>query len=74
MSMYAALNFRNPTIIKKAGMVALKKELGTVGTAYFMRQFDVGYGDYTAERDKLHEGITLEDIIKNVRRIDAEKI
>jgi len=40
---------------------ALRKELGVVGTAYFIRQFEAGRGDYTTEKDKLLENITLED-------------
>jgi len=66
------INFRNPTIVRKAGMSALKKELGPVGTTYFIRQFSTGQGDYTAERDKLLDGITLDEIIKGVREIDAQ--
>ena len=30
----------------------------------------MGEGDYTAEREKLLAGITLEEIMKNVREID----
>ena len=67
------LNYRNPSTVRKAGLNALKNELGSVGAAYFIRQFGVGSGDYTAERDKLHEGLTLDEIIANVRKIDAEK-
>ena len=67
-----AIDFRNPALVRKAGMSALKKELGPVGTTYFIRQFSAGQGDYTAERDKLLEGITLEEIIKNVRDIDEQ--
>jgi len=33
---------------------------------------DTGHGDYTAERDKLHEGLTFEEIITNVRETDAD--
>ena len=68
-----ALNYRNPITVKKAGMTALRSELGSVGTIYFIRQFGTGTGDYTAERDKLHEGLTLDEIIANVRKIDTEK-
>ena len=68
-----AIDFRNPTLVRKAGMSALKKELGTVGATYFIRQFNAGQGDYTAERDKLFEGITLDEIIKSVREIDARQ-
>ena len=70
----AVLNYRNPTTVRKAGMVALRDGLGSVGATYFVRQFGTGSGDYTSERDKLHEGLTLEEIIANVRKIDAEKV
>ena len=54
-------------------MTALKSELGSVGAIYFIRQFGTGTGDYTAERDKLHDGLTLDEIISIVRKIDTEK-
>ena len=52
-------------------MSALKKELGTVGTAYFIRQFDTGHGDYTLERDELFEGISIDELIKEIQQIDT---
>ena len=73
MNVDTMIDFRNPTLIRKAGMSALKKELGTVGTAYFIRQFSTGQGDYTTERDKLLDSITLDDIVKNVREIDKQQ-
>ena len=66
------IDFRNPSLVRKAGISALKKELGAVGTAYFIRQFEVGRGDYTAERDELLAGITLDEIIENVQEIDKQ--
>jgi hypothetical protein len=51
-------------------MSALKNELGSVGATYFIRQFASGRGDYTAERDQLLQGTTLDEIIKNVRAIE----
>ncbi len=68
-----AIDFRNPGTVRKIGMAALNKELGAVGTAYFIRQFGTGHGDYTAERDKLLEGMTLDDIIKNVHDLDNDQ-
>ena len=68
-----AINFRNPTAVRRAGMSALKKELGTVGLTYFLRQFSTGHGNYTAERDKLFEDITLDEIVENVRMIDSQQ-
>lgn len=70
--MNSNIDFRNPALVRKAGMSALKKELGTVGTAYFIRQFNAGQGDYTAERDELLRGITPEDIIKGVRELERK--
>lgn len=64
------VSFRNPTFVRRAGMSALKKELGSVGATYFIRQFRMGEGDYTAEREKLLAGITLEEVVENVREID----
>jgi len=72
MNESTAIDFRNPAMIRKAGMSALTKELGTVGAAYFMRQFSTGQGDYTAERDKWLAGISLDDIVKNVRELEEK--
>ena len=72
MSSNVAMTYRNPATVRKAGFDALTNELGTVGAAYFMRQFTVGSGDYTAERNQHLEGITLDEIIANVRSIDTE--
>lgn len=72
MSNKTTIDFRNPTAIRKAGMSALKKELGTVGATYFLRQFGVGQGNYTAEREKLLAGSTHDEIVKNVREIDKQ--
>ena len=55
-------NYNNPAALRKAGIEALTKELGPLGMALFLRQYDSGYGDYTAERDDLLKDITLEDV------------
>lgn len=66
------IDFRNPAIVRQIGMSALKRDLGTVGAAYFLRQFSSGKSDYTAERENVLKDITLEEIIKNVREIDKQ--
>ena len=73
MNSSPAISFRNPALVHKAGISALQKELGTVGAVYFLRQFSTGTGDYTAEREQLFHGITLDEIIESVRVIDAQK-
>ena len=57
-----AVDYNNPTALRKAGLEALAKELGPLGMALFIRQYENGYGDYTAERDELLKDITLEDV------------
>ncbi len=52
----------------------LYKELGVVNTLRFINQFTTGYGNYTEEREKLFEGMALDDIvfeIKKMRKHDA---
>ena len=71
--MHTNIDFRNPALVRKAGMIALKNELGAVGATYFIRQFGTGQGDYTAERNQLLEDVALDEIIENVRKIDADK-
>ena len=67
------VDIHNPTLIRELGMSALQKELGTVGTVYFIRQFSTGHGDYTAERDKMFEGITFDEMVKEIREIERKQ-
>ncbi len=51
---------------KHTNIQALTKELGAVGMAPFIRQFDQGKGDYTKDRGALLSGVTMEDIEKEL--------
>ncbi len=62
------IELHNPSIIRKKGIQALTKELGAVGMACFIRQFDSGEGDYTAERNSLLGTMKMEDIEKQLRK------
>lgn len=44
------IDLNNPLEIRTVGMQALRDVLGPVGVVRFMQQFDLGYGDYTKER------------------------
>jgi len=57
-----AIDYNSPAAVRKAGIDALTKELGPIGMALFLHQYDNGYGDYTEERDELLKNITIEDI------------
>ena len=56
-----AIDYNNPAALRKAGLDALTRELGPLGMALFMRQYEYGYGDYTAEREELLKDVTLDE-------------
>lgn len=62
----AAMDYRNPNTIRKKGIEALTKELGPVGMARFIRLYDNGEGDYTAEREQLLAGVTMDDVLREL--------
>lgn len=53
--------------IKTKGWVALVKELGYSGATKFILLYETGEGDYTKERKELFKGITIEEIIKEIK-------
>ena len=64
-----AIDYRNPVIIRRLGIEALAKELGPVGMAYFIQQFDRGEGDYTAEHQALLSDLTMEEALRDLQKI-----
>jgi len=64
-------DFRNPQKIRRLGLEALVKELGPVGMAYFIRQFEPGEGNYTAERAELLKDVTMDDILRDLEKMRA---
>ena len=62
--------------IRNKGWEALVKELGYADATKFILQFESGLGDYTKDRQKFLNGISLENIfaeIKGKRRIKRTK-
>lgn len=48
--------------LRRLGIEALVRSLGPVGMVRFMQQFETGKGDYTKERAKWIDKITLDEI------------
>ena len=46
---------------------ALIKELGVVDTIRFLNQFRAGSGNYTVERKKLFQGMSVKDIAEQIK-------
>jgi hypothetical protein len=62
--------------ITAEAMKILYREIGIVDTLRFISQYTAGYGDYTAQRRELFAGMTLDNIvseIKDSRRHDHRK-
>ncbi len=54
--------------INQQAIRLLYQELDVVNAVRFLRQFTVGFGDYTQERDALFANKTLEEIISEVEK------
>jgi hypothetical protein len=46
---------------------ALIKEFGVVDTIRFLNQFRAGSGNYTMEREQLFQGMSVKDIVKEIK-------
>ena len=54
--------------IREKGVNALIKFLGPVGAVKFILQFEKGKGDYTSQRDKKMKNLSLDHIVKSLRK------
>ena len=55
------VNLSNSIEIRNVGIKALQDALGPVGMVKFMQQYDMGYGDYTKEKQE-QQDISLDEI------------
>jgi len=67
-----ALTKNDLNMIRKKGIDILAKELGPVGMAHFIQQYDAGCGDYTKERQEIFNGVSLDEIIAEIERMKHE--
>ncbi|MCL2350063.1 MAG: hypothetical protein FWC67_01155 [Defluviitaleaceae bacterium] len=55
--------------IIETGNKALFEALGPIGYARFFAHFSPGTGDYTAEREELLQGYTMESLKEELKKI-----
>ncbi len=48
---------------------ALIREIGVVDTIRFLNQFRAGSGDYTVERKVLFKGMSVKDIVNEIKAL-----
>ena len=54
--------------IRRAGVEALRRELGVVGMVRFLQQFETGTGDYTEERQQIVGKAGVRDLAEQIQR------
>jgi hypothetical protein len=54
--------------VNQQAISLLYKELGVVDAVRFLKQFTMGYGNYTQEREILFADKTLEDIVSEIEK------
>ena len=54
-------------------MKLLYRNLGVQNTLRFIRQFKNGEGDYTKERQELLKDMTLEELVKEIKKYRVRK-
>ena len=59
--------------VNRKGIKALSEKLDPIDFARFFQQYEKGYGDYTKERHKILENISLESIEKGIEEIRRNK-
>jgi len=57
-----------PIELNRKGFKALVDALGYADAIRFIRQLEPGSGDYTKERDSLLNGLTMDDIIADIKQ------
>ena len=58
--------------IHREGVQALLDRLGPAGTIRFLQQYDMGRGDYTKERDRWLDGVTIDEVVEDIERRRAQ--
>lgn len=54
--------------VTKEAIKVLSQEMGIVNTVRFINQFSGGYGNYTEERTELFKGLSVEEIVTEIKR------
>jgi hypothetical protein len=57
----------NPAELRAAGYKALADALGPLGMARFLRQFELGRGDYTRERRQWQRDRSVQTVTARIR-------
>lgn len=60
-----------PEQIRQTGLEAVYHVLGAAGFLRFLQQFELGYGDYTAERQQWLGRYTLDELLAEAKQTES---
>ncbi len=58
----------NLTQVRQLGLEILNRELGPVAMVRFLQQFEIGQGNYTEERHRWLDGLTVDEIANQIQK------
>ncbi len=58
----------NLTQVRQLGLEILSRELGPVGMVRFLQQFEMGQGNYTEERHRWLDELTVDEIANQIQK------
>lgn len=61
-----------PEQIRQTGLKAVYQALGAAGLLRFLQQFELGHGDYTAERQQWLNRYTLDELLAEAKQTGPE--
>jgi len=64
----------SPVVLRKAGLEAVAKALGPLGLVRFLQQFETGSGDYTKDRERWLKGLSVQDIMSEIKSKRKKRI
>lgn len=62
----------NRSELRARGFRALVNALGWVDAVRFLREYDLGSGDYTKERESLLPDLRIDEMVAEIERIQKE--
>ena len=62
-------NYQSNIEVQRKGYQILAKELGVVDFIRFIQEFEKGSGNYTEDRHEWQDAYSVEDILKEIKKI-----
>jgi len=61
------VNKMTPNQVKISGLHAISAQMGIVGLIRFIQEYEIGYGDYTADRHEWQKNYNVQKIVNKIK-------